>query len=176
MSDLYDKIVQERGSLERLVARIPGFRGYQDKQARRTADREIREHLGRLITQRLNRLKRIEKLILDNAGMSYMPRTRDVKGKLQRYHDTVTTAAPGYSAMWAQFKIGPEELERIYSFDEAQMRYVDQIDVVLEALEQAASSKEGLDATIAGVDDVVVEALEAFALRDSLLTNLDKEA
>ena len=77
MSELYDQIVGQRGTLENIVASIPGFKGYQDKQARRTADRMLREHLAQLIQQRHDRFVRIEKLILDNGGMKYMPRTRN---------------------------------------------------------------------------------------------------
>ena len=46
MSDLYDQIVSQRGQFERLIARIPGFRGYVDKGARRTADRMLRDQIA----------------------------------------------------------------------------------------------------------------------------------
>jgi hypothetical protein len=172
MSDLYDQIVQQRGSLEQLVARIPGFRGYQDKQARRTADRMLRDYIAGQITQRVDRLVRIEKVILNNMGMEYMPKTRDAKGKVQHFHDKVKTAAPGYSGMWAQMKIDSEALERIYSFDEAMIRYVERIDLALDRLEQAAMSREGLDEAIWELDGVAAEAIQAFDLRDDVLTEL----
>lgn len=174
MSELYDKIVNQRGSLEKLIARIPGFRGYQDKQARRTADTQLREYIASQVQQRIDRLVRLEKIILDNVGMMHMSRTRDVKGQLQLYHDRVATAAPGYSGMWAQMKIGAEELELIYAFDEAQMRYVDLIDMALEQLEQAALNREGLEEAILNLDDAVREANDAFKLRDDLLTGFSQ--
>ncbi|MFW5691857.1 MAG: hypothetical protein ACOCX3_00750 [Chloroflexota bacterium] len=175
MSELYDRIVNNRGSFERLIARIPGFRGYQDKQARRKADELLREHLAREIDARLGRLVRIEKLILDNLGMEYMPRTRDVKGKIQLFHDRVATAAPGYSGMWAQMKIGAEELERIYSFDEAQIVSVEKISIALDKLEQAALARSGVEEAIYELDTVASEALEAFSLRDEVLTQLGRD-
>jgi hypothetical protein len=174
MSELYDQIVQQRGSLERLVARLPGFRGYQDKQARRTADTMLRDYIAEQIKQRIQRLVSIEKIILDKLGMSLMPKTRDVKGKIQLYHDKVATRAPGYSGMWSQMKIGDEELEKIYSFDEAQIRYMDQVDEKLEALEIAAKSGEGVEDAIYALDTVVSEAIDALALRDDVLVKLSK--
>lgn len=174
MSELYDRIVSQRGSLEQLVARIPGFRGYQDSQARRQADRMLRDHLAEQLDHRISRLVRIEKIILDNFGMSYMTRTRDVKGRLQLYHDRIQSAAPGYAGLWAHMKIGADELERLYSFDEAQIRYIDQIDQALEKLEQSALHKEGLDEAIMQLDNVVSEAIEAYDLRDDALTDLSK--
>ncbi|TVR19037.1 MAG: hypothetical protein EA396_13640 [Anaerolineaceae bacterium] len=170
MSNLYDQIVSNRGSLERLVARIPGFRGYQDKQARRTADRMLRDYIVGQLDERLRRLVRIEKLILDNLGMSFMPRTRDAKGKLQLYRDKIATAAPKYDGMWAQMKIEGEQLAEIYSFDEAQILYVEKIDLALEQLQEAVLEKEGVEAAIFELDGLVNEAIDAFALRDDVLT------
>ena len=44
-SELYNEIVAQRGSLENLIAKIPGFKGYHEKNARRQADKLLRQHL-----------------------------------------------------------------------------------------------------------------------------------
>src|SRR5690606_1293764 len=64
-SELYEQIVSQRGSLESLAAKIPGFKGYQEKQARRTADRLLRERLASEIDTHLNRFGRIQNDLLD---------------------------------------------------------------------------------------------------------------
>lgn len=175
MSDLYNKIVGERGSFERLVARIPGFKGYQEKQARRTADRILRDHIVGELSQRIDRFIRLERTILDNNGLKHMSRTRDLKSKFQRYRDLIRTEAPGYSGMWSQIKIDDEALERIYNFDEAQVRYISRIDDSLAAFKTAASSSEGdIRAAINDFDKLLNEAIEAYNLRDTVITNLDK--
>ncbi len=174
MSDLYDKIVNERGSLERLMANIPGFRGYLEHSARHQADTLLREYVAARIAERVQQLVRAEKIILDKGGLSYMSKTRDVKGKLQLYHDKVATAAPGYSGMWAQVKVGPEEMQAIYAFDEAQLRYVDQIEQSIDALKNSAMSDEGVDDALYALDEVITEANLAFALRDDVILNLSQ--
>jgi len=105
-------------------------------------------------------------------GMSYMTRTRDVKGKIRTFHDKIKTTTPGYSGMWAQMKIGAAELDEIYAFDEAMLRYLDQIDATVGDLKEATLKKEGVDAAIVAIDDVVSEAIAAYALRDDVLTGL----
>ncbi len=174
MSDLYDQIVSQRGSLESLVARIPGFRGYQDKAARRKADRMLRDHIAEQIDSRVSRMVQIEKLILDDGGLAYMSKTRSAKDKMQLYQDRIKAAAPGYSAMWAATKIDSEELQKLYSFDENQIRYADKFDAALDKLEQAVKNKEDINAALAELDSLAVEANDAFALREDVLTNLDK--
>jgi hypothetical protein len=174
MSDLYNQIMSQRGSLERLAARIPGFEGYMDRNARRAADRMLRDYLANALAQRINRLAQIEKTLLDGGGLQYMSETRSAKTKLQTFHDRVRAAAPGYAGLDDAIKIEQEELERLYSFDEAQLRYLDRFDEALNALEQAVSSKTGVEAAIAALDKAAVEAIEAFSLREDVLTNLGK--
>ncbi len=174
MSDLYDDIVSQRGSVQRLLARIPGFRGYQDKADRRTADTMLRNHIAGELAKRVNRFASIEKAIIEDGGLSYMSKSRDAKSKLQLYLDRLKAAAPGYSGFFAAVKIDTEELEKLYSFDEAQIRYVDKFDDALATLDQNVKAKEGIDTAIAAIDALAAEANEAFALREDVLTNLNK--
>lgn len=174
-SDLYDRIVSNRGTLERIVARIPGFRGYQEGVARRKADRMLRDHIVGELDQRIQRLIRIERDILDGGGLSMMSRTREVKTKVQTYRDRVATAAPKYAGPFESIKIGSEELQRIYSFDEAQLRYVDQLDTALTTLEDAVKNGEGVEDALEAVYDVAVEANDAFDLRDDVILNLTQK-
>ena len=174
MSDLYDDIVSQRGTVQGLLARIPGFRGYQDKADRRTADTMLRNHIAGELAKRVNRFATIEKAIIEDGGLSYMSKSRDAKSKLQLYLDRLKAAAPGYSGFFAAVKIDTEELERLYSFDEAQIRYVDKFDDALATLDQNVKAKEGIDTAIAAIDSLAAEANEAFALREDVLTNLNK--
>ena len=103
-----------------------------------------------------------------------MSKTSAVKANLQHFRDLVKTAAPGYSGPFEQVKISPDDLEKIYSFDEAMIRYVDQLDAALNALDTAAASKTGIDEALAGIDKVTTEAQQAFSLRDDVLTQLSK--
>jgi hypothetical protein len=174
MSELYDRIVSQRGSFERLVARIPGFAGYLDNKVRRTADRLLRDHIADELTKRVNRLVEIEKVILDKGGLSFMSKTSSAKLKLQHFRDQVKAAAPGYSGLFEQIKITAADMDKIYSFDEAMIRYADQFDASLDTLAQAANDQSGISEAIAGLDKLTVEANEAFSLRDDVLTNLNK--
>lgn len=174
MSELYDRITSQPGSLERLLKRLPGFTGYLDNKARRTADRMLRDHIADELTQRIARLTQIENTLLQNGGLSYMSKTATVKSKLQHFIDLVRTAAPGYSGIMEAIKIGPDEMEKLYSFDESLIAYADKIDTVLTTLSKAAQDKAGVDEAISALDALSVEATQAFSLRDDVLTNLSK--
>ena len=173
MNDLYSRIVSQRGSLERLGARLPGFGGYMDMSARRQADRIIREQVASELTQQINRLPVIENKLIDAGGLQYMSATRSAKAKMQTFIDRVATAAPGYSGFFDAVKVTAEDLAVVYAFDEALMRYGDQFKEKLDALDQASNSGEGIKEAIAELDRLTIEANEAFSLREKTLSGLD---
>lgn len=174
MSDLYNEITSGRGSFERLLMRLPGFEGYLNNKARRTADRMVRDYIADQLTERLNRLAEIEKTLLDSGGLSYMSKTNSAKTKWQIYRDRLKAAAPGYSGFFAEIEIGPEQLETLYMFDELQIQYADKFQAALDVLAGAVSKKEGIEAAIADLEQLATEANEAFSKRENAITSFDE--
>ncbi len=175
MSEMYDQIVSQRGSFEKLLARIPGFRGYIEKATRRTADRMVRDYVAEVLTQKINRLAALEVSLLDaDGGLQYMSETRSAKDKLQTFRDRVRAAAPGYSGFMEAVKVDEEALDRLYNFDEAQIRYADQFDNALNVLEVAINSGQGVNEAIRALDLLTREANEAFGMREDVLTDISK--
>lgn len=174
-SELYNQIISQRGSLENLVAKIPGFKGYHEKQARRTADRLLRDHLASEIDKHIKHYDRLQNQLLDGGkGLSYMSRAREVKSKIQAYRDKIATAAPKYSAMWDQIKVTEETLDRIYAFDEAQFRFLLQFEMALSEFETAVTSGEGVKEAMEKIYTLSATASDAFDMRDDEILNLSK--
>ncbi len=173
-NDLYSRIVQDHGKVENLIARIPGFSGYLEMNARRQADRMIREHVADKLKEQLARLAQIENTLLDAGGMSYMTKTRSAKTKFQTLIDRISTSSPGYSGFFDAIKIGPDDLQVVYAFDEAMLDYAVKIGEKLDALAAAAASGEGIGEAIAALDALTVEANQAYSLREDVLKGLNQ--
>jgi hypothetical protein len=172
-SELYEKIVSQRGGLESLVARIPGFRGYHEKNARRQADTMLRNYIADRIDGIIRSFTRVENKILDDGkGLSHMSKTREVKSRLHSYRDRVATANPKYSGMFEAIKIGSEELDRIYAFDEAQLRYVEELQVQVGILQSTVEKGEDFAAALESVLKSVETAIEVFSMRDDQILQL----
>jgi hypothetical protein len=174
MTDLYNKIVSERSSLEKLFARIPGYRGYKMMQERRDADRAIREYVVRLLKEQLTRMIATEKKIISKGGIKYAKKSKTAKLNYQTFIDRVNTAMPGYSGFFDAIKVGADELERLYQFDAALVSYADKFKVAVDALEKAQTAATGIDEAIAGLEALATEANAAYALRDDVITGLSK--
>ena len=167
--DLYQKIVSQRSGLAWLTSKIPGFAGYMEMNARRTADRLIREHIANQFEQRKDRLIDLERKLVSVGALAVMGATKSLKTKFQTLIDRIATDAPGYSGFFAANSIGPDELENIYAFDEAMLRYTDDLDTLLDSLETAIKAKESIEDAVAELDNLVLEANIAYDLRDDLV-------
>ena len=171
--DLYARIVRERGGMENLLARIPGFRGYMEKNARRQADRQIRDYVADKLRQQLDRLPTVEKALLDAGGLKYMSKTRSIKTKFQTFIDRVATDAPGYSGFFDALKVDMEDLAVVYAFDEALLDYGEAFGERLDAVQAASTSGGDIDAALSELDALTLEANQAYNLREDVLKGLE---
>ncbi len=175
MEDLYKRIRNQRGALAKLGESIPGYRGYQDAQARREADKLLRDHLVRQFDEQLQRIPPIEKQLLNQGGIEWMDDTASLKTLMQTFIEKIRTAARGYAGLFGQLKVDGDALERLYAFDATMLDYVDEFQAKVDALEQAAAEGEGLRQAINELDALTREATQAFSLRSEVLTGLTGE-
>ena len=172
MNDLYHQIVSQRGTMEKVLSRLPGFRGYMEMNTRRQADRMVRDQVVSQLRQQLNRLTTIESALVDAGGLAFMSKTRSAKTKFQTYIDRIATDNPGYSGFYDAIKIDEHDLQVVYSFDLSLLDYVEKFKEKLDALQKAGSAKEALDPAIQDLDALTLEANEAYSLRDNVLTGI----
>lgn len=173
MDDLYNKIVRERGSWENLAQKIPGFEGYMEMSARREADRMIREHVAGKFKMQLDRIPQIERDLMAAAGgLQLMDRTKNLKIRLDNLQRRIASDTPGYSGFFANNKIGSDDLQRVYAFDEAMTRYADDLAVKLDDLAKAVAANEDTIGALAAVETLLQEAGQAYDLRDDILKGL----
>jgi hypothetical protein len=113
----YEQAKGSRNVLERLGEKIPGYRGFQDRELRRDVDKLQREHLA----AELGRLKAI---VRDKArGYTDAGQIGALNGfdRLDRQLDGLSQAVRfadyGASGIFDAVKIGEPELQRLYEFD-----------------------------------------------------------
>ena len=98
MSDLLSKVSGGLGGLEKLVAGIPGYKGYKEKEMRREADRILRETLARKYEDQWARLSGVQKRLMSAGGIEYLDDVEGAASKLRGFIDKLKTAAMGYGA------------------------------------------------------------------------------
>lgn len=117
MNDGYEAAQQQRNWLERLGERIPGFRGYQDRELRRDVDRMQREHLSRELGA-LKAAGRNRARDYTDAGQIGVLHVFDrLDRKLDGLSQSIRFTDYGASGLFDVVKILDAELEKLYQFD-----------------------------------------------------------
>ncbi len=170
MVDSYGKVQDSLTGLEKLLNKIPGWGGYQERQNRRKADQLLRQKLADdLATQRKN-LDAAQKDLINHGKIDLVDDVGSAVTQLQTFIDRVRTATYGYSGMFDAARINEDELEQMYNFDAALFEYVERLDAATGRLREAISIGEGIVETITIIQDICREANNTFDQREHVMT------
>ena len=112
MDDGLERARERRNILEQLGAKIPGFRGYLERELRREVDKLQRDWLA-----------------------------NEVEKGLDRLANRIRHADYGSSGFFDAVKIGEAELDRLYAFDLALTETVEYLALQVEQLPETADDQ-----------------------------------
>jgi hypothetical protein len=116
-NDVYSDVKGQMRLSERIVAFIPGFRGYKEKELRRESDRLIRNHLYlKLSTAKID-LRKISQKLADRRYFDVLTDMDRLLAKMDRVVEKVNHASYGYSGFFDAIKVKEENLDRMIDFD-----------------------------------------------------------
>jgi hypothetical protein len=158
MTNGYQQAQGQRNLLERLGAKIPGYRGFQDRELRRDVDKLQREHLA----AELGRLK----ALLSTRARDYTDAGQlgalAAFGRLDRQLDglqqTIRFSDYGASGLFDPVKINEPELERLYAFD---LGVVDDLGAVEQAIAAVPAPTGGEPGAAGAALDAVRDRVHA---------------
>jgi hypothetical protein len=168
MADFYQKITDMQGSVEDLIRKVPGFKGYFELEDRREADRLLRKHISQRFEELLSEFTRVEQQMISKSGLQYMERIQGIDTKLRTFIDRIDTAARGYAGVFDAIKVNEEALARLYAFDNALLTYQDQFAQGVQQLDTAGA--EGIEAILTQLDKVITEANNTFNHRSEAIS------
>ena len=172
MSSNYDKVKGERGKLESLLGKIPGYKGYKEKEMRREADRLLRDALARDFTAQLNRLTPIQNTLFDNGAIDLMDDIGAVKTALQTLIDRIKNAAQGYAGFFDAARVKEDDLDRLEAFDQQLVAEITRVSESIDSLDKAAEDNIDAKKAIKATGAVVKETVALFNKRGSVLTGM----
>jgi hypothetical protein len=136
MTNGYEEAKAQRNLLERITAKIPGFRGFQDRELRRDVDKLEREHLASEVG-RLKGVLRARAVAYTDAGRIGSLQAFD---RLDRQMDglsqTIRFSDYGASGLFDAVKIGEPELSRLYEFDLSVLQDLAELESAIAAVPQ----------------------------------------
>lgn len=115
--DLYAEAKKQMRLGERIVAAIPGFRGYKEKELRRESDKLIRNHLYLKLSKSKNDLKAVFQKLSDRRYFDVLTDMDRLMAKVDRVAAKVNHASYGYAGFFNIVKVKEENLDRMIDFD-----------------------------------------------------------
>jgi hypothetical protein len=173
MTDLYHDIKAERGRIESFLGKIPGYKGYKEKEMRREADKLLREALARRVEVQWRRLPDVQKQLLSSGGLQWLDDIESINMKLQTFIDRLKTATYGYAGFFDAVRVKEDDLDLLYNFDLALDEQVDEIEAAVETLSTAALNNEEIGSAIARLNRAAVAAIETLNQRRDVIVQVE---
>ncbi len=150
MSDLVDRVTGDMNALQKILSKIPGFKGYVDRTNRRAADKLLRETIANHFEEQWRRLSSIEATMANEGNLGQIQKLERAAMKLRQFIDRIRTAAYGYAGFFDAIKINQDELNQVYQYDLAMLELVDEVSRAIDNIE-ASIGTDGLPAAINNV-------------------------
>jgi hypothetical protein len=109
------------------LSRLPGYAGYAAKEARRQADRAVREELARRLTAAVQSLQRVSAALAAERLFSELAAVDRASSRIQHLVDRLRSVSEGYRGLFDQERVDEAVLNQIVAFDRAMGRGVETI-------------------------------------------------
>ena len=169
MPDYQQRVLDSQGSLRKLQAKIPGFKGYLAKEARREADKMLRTYIGRQMDQQRRRLQQMGTKLATAGNMDAVTSIEPVRMRLQTASDKIKTATYGYAGFFDAATVNEKELDALYAFDSSLSDRVEAIATAVSAL-GASAAGQPFDDALAAVDSAIEDLTAVWGKRQDVVT------
>lgn len=160
---------QDRPGWENLLRKLPGFRGYLEKEYRRESDELQRQWLGDRFQQCKRKLEQIALPLVEAGQIDLLPQVDRLRGRLDRLIARIRGAMQGYSGFFDLVRIEEPLLERIYSYDAG---LLEQGEALARAVEQLPGEPDKLAAALPDVHRQMDALEDAWNERENILRGM----
>ena len=174
MSDIFDKVTGDQDFIKKILAKIPGFKGYIERGDRRMSDKLLRENVANEFETLYQRVSSLQRDLISQGEIGYIDDLETAALKLRQFIDRVRTASYGYAGIFDAIKIKQEELERVYEYDYALLALSGDVSTAIDNVETSIGT-EGLDAAIRNLTGVSQQCVDAFNKRSEVMKGIVSE-
>lgn len=158
-----------RGVVESILRKIPGFRGYLEKQYRRESDHLARMWLADHLDACKKGVDRYQRDLLDARKIDCLDDCERVRTRLDTLAARVRGAMRGYSGLFDFVRVDEDLLDQVYDVD---VTLVDEAEWLLKAVDEVLVPEKDPAAAIAEYLQRVEELHRQFDRRSELLQGL----
>jgi hypothetical protein len=146
---------EDRNLVETILRRIPGFRGYLEKEYRRESDDLQRDWLADRLQRSKRAIDALTRPLADAGQIDLLPQVDRMRGRLDRLIGRIRGAMQGYSGFFDLVRVDEDLLARVYEHD---VDLMEQVDALAGAVEQLPAKQDQvageLPKMLARIDDL----------------------
>jgi hypothetical protein len=161
---------ENRGAIESLLRRIPGFRGYLEKEYRRESDELQREWLADRLQRSKRGLDQYAQALADAVKIDTLPLVDRLRSRLDRLIGRVRGAMQGYSGFFDLVQIDETALDRVYEYDVSLM---EEVAALADHIDALGGRAEEADRLVPPLLDEIARIEEAWDKREDVLKGLE---
>jgi exonuclease VII large subunit len=168
---MYEKGKNEMRITERILAALPGFRGYKEKELRRESDKLIRNHIYLRLTEARKDLKETFQKLSDSKMQEVLTDMDRFIMRFDRVAEKINHASYGYAGFFNIVKVEENKLDQMIDYDNGLIDEVEKIvaeadDFRKEAMKQKfEKTRDHLD----NLEEMLESLEEAFDGRDEII-------
>ena len=176
MSDqIYGKVTADMDPFKKILSQIPGFGGYIERQARRDADKMLRDTVADRFEKIGGRISSIQRDLVSQGEVKFVDDLEAAAIKVRTFTDRIRRATRGYAGLFDAVKINQDELAGVYQYDAALLDLGTEADHAVDNVEMSMGS-DGFPAAIRNLVSVCQNAIDAFNKREQVLMGIAAEA
>ena len=167
--DFRELVEGAKGGFEELVSKIPGYKGYKQKEVRRQADKLLREKVADELDVQRRRLAELQMNLINAGLIEYTDDLDRAVVKLGTVADRIKTASYGYAGLFDAVKVKEQQLDALYAFDVGLLDSVPELAAAVDKVEAAIEAGEGIGPAIEALLKQATQINELFSTREEAI-------
>ncbi len=174
MGDLFQQVNDDQDIIKNLMAKIPGFKGYIERENRRASDKVLRELIAQRYEEAWKRVSSLQRDLVREGELILVGDLESAALKLRQFADRIKTAAYGYSGFFDAVKINEDELKALYEYD---LTLMNSVDVITRAIENVETSigGDGLPAAVRNLTSQAQDSVDLYNRRSEVFLSFGEQ-
>lgn len=174
MTDIRDRVEEDRGPLKTIQTFVPGFRGYRLREDLRDSDRMLRAQLAKRLGLQRRGLEDCRTLIKDLMS----PQLEMLGGVISRFKKVeglLAHAEMGYSGFRADIQVKEPQLNSLYEYDAGMIGLIGTLGQSVDALNRDLKANDftKVDADLDALRQGIGDFQDQFERRMVVITNTE---
>lgn len=161
---------EDRNLVESILRRVPGFKGYLEKEYRRESDQLQRTWLADRLLRAKPAIDELARPLVEAAQIDALPQLDRLRARMDKVIWQIRSGMQGYSGFFDLVRVDEELLDRVYKHD---MALIDKVEALAEAVEALPDSPQQISTTLPVAFDAVDEIEHELEIRSDMFGGLE---